>query len=78
MDKIQFLKEEIEMVLDSFAGVNKAKKDELMGQTDSMNEENLLELLTVLYRMRRDFIEAEYKTVKANDEYIKSLNTSNE
>ena len=78
MNKIQFLKEEIEMVLDSFKQLKGAKKRELMGQTDTMNEENLLELLTVLYKMRRDFIEAEYETIKANDEYIKSLNTKHE
>lgn len=78
MDKIQFLKEEIEMVLNSFPALDKAKKVELMEQTDAMKEENLLELLTILYRMRRDFIKAEYKQVKANDEFIKSLNTKDE
>lgn len=78
MNKIQFLKEEIESTLNSFKKLDDAKKEELMEQTNSMNEENLLELLTVLYKMKRDFIEAEYDTVKANDEYIKSLNTSNE
>lgn len=78
MDKIQFLKEEIEMVLNIFPALDKAKKEELMAQTEKLTEENLLELLTVLYRMRRDFIDAEYETVKANDEFIKSLNTSNE
>ncbi len=78
MDKIQFLKEEIEMALNVFPALDKAKKEELMAQTGKLTEENLLELLTVLYRMRRDFIEAEYETIKANDEYIKSLNTKHE
>lgn len=78
MDKIKFLKEEVELVLDSFEGLNKDKKDELMIQTKNMTEENLLELLKNLYRMRRDFIQAEYDMVNAKDEYLKSLNTSNE
>jgi len=78
MDKIKFLKEEVELVLDSFEGLNKDKKEELMIQTKNMTEENLLELLQNLYRMRRDFIQAEYDIVDAKDEYLKSLNTSNE
>jgi hypothetical protein len=78
MDKIKFLKEEIEMVLNSFSMLEKAKKKELMGQLEDLSEENLLELLKVLYRMRRDFIEAEFEEVKANDEFIKSLNSKND
>lgn len=78
MDKIQFLKEEIEMVLDSFPTLEKATKKDLVKQLDDFTEENLLELLKVLYKMRRDFIEAEYKEIKAGDEFIKSLNFKND
>ena len=78
MDNIKFLQEEIEMVLNSFPALTKDKKEELMGQTKNLSEENLLELLKVLYKMRRDFINAEYKQVQANDEFIKSLNTKDE
>lgn len=78
MDKIQFLKEEIEMALNAFPALDTAKKGELMAQTEKLTEENLLELLTVLYRMKRDFIESEYETIKTNDEFIKSLNSKHE
>lgn len=78
MDKIQFLKEEIELALDSFPTLEKATKAELMGMAKDLDEENLLELLKVLYKMRRDFIEAEYKQIKAGDEFIKSLNSKND
>lgn len=78
MDKIKFLKEEVELVLDSFEGLNKDKKEELMIQTENMTEENLLELLKNLYRIRRDFIQAEYDIVNAKDGYLTNLNTSNE
>lgn len=78
MDKIRFLKEEITLVLDSFPNLREETKDELMKMINEETEDNLLELLKVLYTMRRDFINAQNNVVEATDEFIKSLNSKND
>lgn len=72
MDNILFLQKEIKYTLDMLPFENNTRM-ELMASIANEPEENLLELLKVLYRIEREYLQMLYDDTIETDKFLQTL-----